>query len=300
MFILTLRQLEYLVAVADTGTIAGAADLCKVSAVAVGQGLDELEKQVGTQLTHRQRAKGVELTEVGEVVLAQARQILAGVAALPTLVEHTTQQLRGKITFGVFPTLAPWIVPPVLRSFYDEYPDITVDFQELSPKELGDQLALGQIDFYLTYLKHQPQNTTLHVVAELEPFVIVSENHPFAQRASVTLQDLACEDIVLPGYTPARENISAILQEYGLMDRVKWSPKSSDTLHGIVGENLGVSLLFSFKKIVGSLRGRRIVSIPLLGTQLENSVVLCHPPNRPLGVAEQKIIELLTEESRKD
>ncbi len=294
---LTLRQMEYLVAVADTGTIAGAADLCKVSPVAVGQAIDEIEKSLHTVLTVRRRSKGVALTQAGEAVVAHLRKILRETQQIPQIVESANHRIERSIKIGIFPTLAPWIMPAILREYAQNFPEVSVDFVELTAAQMKEKLTLGTVDVALTYKGHDPQNTAVLDAGELTLYALVPASHKLAQRASVTLDELRQEKFAIPGYMPAHDTIYNLLERHSMEQQVAWTAQSNDTLKSLVGEELAISLVFSFGRITHSLHGQQIVSVPIEQPGIENSVVVCYPPHRSPGVIEKNIQKIVQAEA---
>lgn len=280
MLNVTLRQLEYLVAAADSGTISEAADRCRVSPVAVGQGLADLDRALGAELTRRRRAKGVSLTPAGEAVVEKARTVLRDVAQLPMVIDAEVERLGRRLRIGVFASLSTWAIPSLLKHFSTSYPEVEVDYLEGDLDFLQRSLDQGEIDFYLAN-RNQLASRNLEVqsipVLEVRPYVLVSEHHRLAGQRGVHFSDCVGEDFVLLGLNPAHQLMVDVLESYGLKDNVRWLSRNVETVNGIVGSGLAIALNFSFGHRRMSLEGERLVSLPVLDPMPENVAVVCIP-----------------------
>lgn len=292
----TLRQLEYLVAVADTGTIADAAARSLVSPVAVGQALKDLDKSFGTELTKRQRAKGVTLTPAGEVVVERARKVLREVSQLPMIIDAEMERRARRLRFGVFASLSTWAVPALLKYFAAQDSEVQVDYLEGDLELLRQNLDEGEIDFFLANSHQLPDHdSTLQTfpVKEVRPYILVSEHHRLAGREGVRFSDCVGEDFVLLGLSPAYERMIEILEAHGIADQVRWHSRNVETVNGIVGGGLAIALHFSFGHRRMSLDGERLVSLPVLDTMPNNVAVVCVPQDMKVSQMVQEAIDHL-------
>lgn len=294
--LVTLRQLEYLVAVADAGTIAGAADICMVSPVAVGQGLADLDRQLDAELTRRRRAKGVELTPVGEVVVERARVVLREVAQLPMVIDAETQRRSRHLRVGVFTSLSTWAVPTLLKYFAATAPDVVVDYVEGDIDHLRRGLDQGEVDMILAnrnQLAEGGRGLQVFPVQVVRPYILVSEEHALAREEGVRFADVADEDFVLLAVNPAHKLMTEVLDSYGLGARVRWMSRNVETVNGIVGSGLAVALQFSFGHNRMSLDGEKLVSVPVIDPMPENVAVVCIPEGLRVPPLVQAAIEHL-------
>jgi len=118
----TLRQLEYLVAVGDSGSIAGAAQKINVSSPSISAAISHLEKEFGLQLFVRRHAQGLSLTGAGKQMLESAKAVLAQASHLNDLSASLSQTIRGPLNVGCLVTFAQVILPGVRRSFVELRP----------------------------------------------------------------------------------------------------------------------------------------------------------------------------------
>lgn len=197
----TLRQLEYLVAVADHGTFGAAADVVHVSQPAMSSQIAELEQRLGVTLFERDR-RGARVTPEGEAIVAAARRVLAEADHLVRLASDRRGDLVGTLSLGVIPTMAPYLLPTVVREIRRRYPSAELVLKELRTAELVEALHQGTLDVGLLAAPVPELDRTVEV-AELarDPFVLaLPDGHPFAgasrlpQSALVGLPMLLLED----------------------------------------------------------------------------------------------------------
>lgn len=180
----TLRQLEYLVAVAEQGTFGGAAESVHVSQPAMSSQIAELEQKLGVTLFERDR-RGARVTPEGEAIVTAARRVLDEAAQLVRLASDRRGDIVGQLTLGVIPTMAPYLLPTVVREIRRRYPATEVRLRELKTAELVDALLDGTLDLGLLAAPVPELGRNVEVV-ELarDPFVLaLPEGHPFAGTA---------------------------------------------------------------------------------------------------------------------
>lgn len=280
MLSVTLRQLEYLVAVAEAGTIVGAAQQCRVSPVAVGQALADLDRHLGAELTRRRRAKGVELTSTGEAVVERARTVLREVAQLPLVIDAEAERQLSRLQIGVFTALSTWAVPSLLKHFAVAFPGVTVDYLEGDIDQLRRHLDQGKVDMILAnrnQLAGNEEGLQVFPVREVRPYVLLEENHRLAGSSGVRFADVETEDFVLLAVNPAHKLMMEVLDRYGLRDNVRWMSRNVETVNGIVGSGLAVALHFTFGANRMSLDGDRLISVPVIDPMPTNECVVCIP-----------------------
>ena len=144
----TLRQLEYLVAVADLHNFRRAADACNVSQPTLSQQLRALEDRLGVALIER-RASGAEMTPIGREITARARRLIIEVQDIRELARRASEHIVGTLRFGVTPTLGPYLMPPIIAALHSEQPDLKLHIREGIPGEQALELSRGALDILL-------------------------------------------------------------------------------------------------------------------------------------------------------
>jgi LysR family hydrogen peroxide-inducible transcriptional activator len=145
------KQLQYFVALADIGHFGRAADTCHVSQSAFSNAIKELENTLQTQLVDRTRRQ-VTITATGQEVATQARLVLRDMEQLADLAAENRQPLTGDLRLGVIPTIAPFLLPPVLPKLRKTYTDLNLYLIEDQSSRIVERLMDGELDVVLMAL----------------------------------------------------------------------------------------------------------------------------------------------------
>jgi LysR family transcriptional regulator, hydrogen peroxide-inducible genes activator len=151
MRMITLRQLRYLDALAEHRHFGRAAEACAVTQPALSMQIRDLEKFLGVELVER-RQGDVVLTEVGIEVARRGERMLAAARDLVDLARHRGRVLSGRLTLGIIPSLAPYVLPKILPALQKRYPDLQVELRETQTKVLVDELVRGTLDVVMLAL----------------------------------------------------------------------------------------------------------------------------------------------------
>ena len=168
---LTLRQLRYFDALAEHGHFGRAADVCAISQPALSVQIKELEESFGAPLLER-TTRRVRLTSFGEDVLVRVRDILRSVDELGDMARAAQSGLTGRLRLGVIPTIAPYLLPALLREVKTTFPDMSLMVRETMTANLLTELHAGRIDTAIVAL---PVSETAFTEVPLwsEEFVLV-------------------------------------------------------------------------------------------------------------------------------
>src|SRR6185436_6956592 len=159
----SLKQLRYFEAVARFNHFGRAAEHCAVSQPALSMQIQELEKNLGLQLVER-RSKGVRLTVEGKEMALRASRILAEVRDLTDFARQRASLLSGALHLGVIPSVAPYVLPPLLPILRDQYPGLDLHIRETQTQALLQQLLDGTLDLLLLALPvNHPEIETIRL-----------------------------------------------------------------------------------------------------------------------------------------
>lgn len=142
---MTLRQLRYLAALAQHGHFGRAADACAVTQPALSMQIRDLERELGVTLVER-RPGEVVLTVIGREIARRGADVLAASRDLIDFAQHSGQVLTGRLTLGVIPSLAPYILPKILPPLQRLYPDLQLSLRETQTRQLIDEVKSGLLD----------------------------------------------------------------------------------------------------------------------------------------------------------
>jgi DNA-binding transcriptional LysR family regulator len=238
----TLRQLEYFVAVGETGSIAAASERVNVSPPSISASISQLEEEFGIQLFIRHHAQGLSLTPGGRRFFNEGRLILDQAEAMHELASDIAERARGPLNIGCLVTLAPLVLASLRRSFEDRYPNARVGSFVGHQAKLIEMLHRAEIDVAITYDLQIPQDVEFASLAELPPYVLVASDHALAGCDSVTLERLASEPMVLLDLPLSREYFLSLFQERNLRPVIAERCEDMAVLRSLVASGYGYAL----------------------------------------------------------
>lgn len=268
---MTLQELRYLIALADTKHFGRAAALCNVSQPTLSAQLKKLEESLGAPLVER-TARRVMLTPVGADIVARARQIFDHVRDIRALADGSKDGLAGPLRLGVIPTLAPYVLPYLVPYWRKAAPSLQPHLREEQTERLLAQLREGTLDAGLLALPVEGDDLETLPWFD-EPFVLaVPKNHALAKKDDVSPSVLGQEKLLLleDGHC-LRAQALDVCARYGSHGRDDVQATSLETLRHMVAAGLGVTLLPKLAVVRGAGDGVHICS---LGAK---------PPSRRVG-----------------
>ncbi len=241
---MNLRDLRYLVAVADERHFGRAAEACFVSQPTLSTQIRKLERELGVELVER-NPRHVGLTGIGERVVERARAVLREVDGIVDDARQSQDPATGTLRLGLFPTLAPYLLPHVVPEVHRRFPNLELLLVEEKSEVLHQQVRDGSLDAVL--LARPVHDDQLHEQFLFEePFVLaVPAGHPLAaMREPVTPSVLAGEQLLLleEGHC-LRDQALSVCQLAGGGERRGFRATSLETLRQMVAAGVGMTLL---------------------------------------------------------
>lgn len=239
---MTLRDLEYLVALAETRHFGRAAERCHVSQPTLSAQVRKLEDTLGVALVER-RPRRVGLTAAGTAVVERARRMLRDADDIRVVARASQDPLAGALKVGLIPTLGPYLLPRVAPRIAKALPKLQLMLHEYKTAPLVERTLAGDLDLAVLAL---PAETKGLVTRELfaEPFLVaMPERHPLAARKRVRVEDLEHRRLLLleEGHC-LRDQALAVCAHAGTEDQ-DFRATSLETLRQMVASGQGVTLL---------------------------------------------------------
>ncbi|SFI79499.1 DNA-binding transcriptional regulator, LysR family [Amycolatopsis sacchari] len=255
----TLRQLEYLVTVAEVGSISRAAQRLHVSPTAVAAALTELERIFGTQLLVRRKAHGVSLTPTGSFVRARAAELLHTADELELAAPSGGRELSGPLVLGCYVTISPTIVPGLLEWFAVHHPRVRLTFAEGSQAELPHLLLEGKLDLAVVYDMALPPGLDSVLLTTTPAYALLPPDHALAARDAVTLAELAAEPMILLDLPPAAQHTLSLFERAGLTPRIAQRTSDFELTRSLVARGFGYAVLVQRPAVDRSYEGLPVV-----------------------------------------
>lgn len=241
----TLRQLRYLVTVAETLHFGQAAEQCHVTQSTLSAGIADLEALLGVVLLERKSRRKVLLTPLGEDLVRRARSILADAEALADAAQAGTHPLAGDLRLGVIPTIGPYALPRALPAVRRAYPDLRLYLREEQTARILDDLAAGRLDCGVLALPFDIGDLEIMPLWQEDVVVALPTTHPLAKgSARLTNDDLSKVELLLleDGHCLRGHALQACRLD-GREDNEAFQATSLNTLVQMVANGLGVTLL---------------------------------------------------------
>lgn len=261
----TLRQLEYLVAVGECGSIALAAEKVNVSSPSISAAIAQLEREFGLPLFVRKHAHGLALTQGGRQFVEQARQVLAQAARLNDLANAITGQVRGPLSVGCLLTFAQVVLPDLRRGFVDAHPEVEFRQFERNQSDLFEGLRQADLDLALTYDLAIPADLEFVPLASLPPYALLPADHPLARQAVVTPADLAPFPMVLLDLPLSADYFLSFFTAIGLRPQIAERTRDMAVMQSLVGQGFGYSIANIRPWSDHSPDGRPLCPVPMGG-----------------------------------
>jgi LysR family hydrogen peroxide-inducible transcriptional activator len=240
---LKLKDLRYLVAVADTRHFGRAAERCFVSQPTLSTQLKKLEDYLGVQLIERQ-PKRVALTAAGEEIVARARRILEASDEVVTLARTHRDPLAGALRIAMLPTIGPYLLPRVAREITKALPRLDLRLYEYPTAAMLAKLRAGEIDLGILALPVELDGLEARELYDETFMVAVPAAHPLAKRPTIRIQDLHGETLLLleDGHC-LRDQALAVCSHASMQEKQDFRATSLETLRQMVATGAGVTLL---------------------------------------------------------
>ncbi|MEJ5255174.1 MAG: LysR family transcriptional regulator [Acidimicrobiales bacterium] len=236
-----LRQLNALLAVADTGSFSAAARVLHTVQSNVSTHVARLEKELRATLIDRSTGS---LTEEGEVVAARARRIRAELDALLADLASLHDEVAGTARIGVIGTTARWLVPRLVDAMQARYPKVRVVIVDATTTSLALQLSSGLLDLAVVNLPlNDPEIRTDHLFDE-DRLLVVPADHPLFERDRLTLADLDGEPLLLePKGTAFRDHLDEQCRQAGIELEPQAEVDGMRLLASLAFQGFGAALL---------------------------------------------------------
>ncbi len=240
---MNLRALHYFVTLADLKHFSKAADACFVSQPTLSTQIRKLEEELGIQLVERS-PKNILLTPVGEEIAQRAQQVLHEIEQIRTLARRSHQPDEGTLRLGLFPTLAPYLLPHVVPQLRARYLRLHLQLSEEKTEDILRLLQRGSLDAALLALPIANEGLEVEVLFQ-EPFVVaVPGDHALASRDTIGLEDLnGSEMLLLEDGHCLREHALEVCALAGAHERLDFHATSMETLRQMVAANVGITLM---------------------------------------------------------
>jgi LysR family transcriptional regulator, hydrogen peroxide-inducible genes activator len=240
---MNLRDLRYLVALADHKHFGRAAEASFVSQPTLSTQLKKFEDELGVPLIER-NPRNVFLTDVGQAVVARARVMLREADEIKNIARRAKDPESGMVKMGIFPTLGPYLLPHIVPSIVARFPKLELILLEEKTEVILKKLSDGELDCGILALPVGDETLHVEPLFEEEFILAVPKAHPFAKKKKATLADLSQEQLLLleDGHC-LRDQALEVCHMAGAGEKAGFRATSLETLRHMVSANVGMTLL---------------------------------------------------------
>jgi LysR family transcriptional regulator, hydrogen peroxide-inducible genes activator len=238
-----IHQLRYFVAVAEEGSFSRAAAKVRVAQPSLSQQIRKLEAEVGQPLFDR-LPRSVVLTEAGRCLIDYARQILTSIDDARRCVGELQGEIGGKLAVGAIPTIAPYVLPELVRKFQEHYPDVTLEIVEDVTEGMIRRIEAGELDVALASTCQQSPTLRRESLGNEPLLALVPEGHPLAKKALVEMDDLKSQRfLLLHEMHCLSQQVHHLLEARHLRPEVALAGSQLGTIANMVAAGIGVSIV---------------------------------------------------------
>lgn len=260
---LSMRSLRYLVAVADTSSVTGAARLLNVSQPSISAAVAGLEAELGVALLLRHHARGVTLTAAGAKIVMEARRLLNHADDFIDQANSLGKEVTGEVAMGWFQTLAPRYLPALIAALRRDLPRVTLRVEEGDHAMVMEGIVNGRSELALSYHFEVPAGLDVTPVADLAPVAVLPADHRLARAGRTSLALLIDEPYLLLDLPYSRDYFAGLFKSAGLVPRIGFRSRSQDLLRGLIGHGLGWTIQNVRPERPFATDGSRIAAVAL-------------------------------------
>ena len=289
-----LRQLRYLVALAEERNFTRAAASLHIAQPAMSQQIRRLEDELGLALVER-TTRRVSLTEAGGLLVVRARRIMAELEAATSELQALRGMYTGHVTIGTMHTMGPVDLSLALALFRERHPNVEFTVREQSSEEMAEMLRVDELDLAFLSVTEQVESHGLglrQLVSE-ELVALLPPGHRLGKRRQVRMAELA-DEVFISFRTGARlrELLVSAGREAGFEPRVTLESNESQRIRRLVSRSLGVAIL---PRSDAEGPGAEVEVVTLVDPRLERDITLAWREGRRHAPAAAEFLELARE-----
>jgi LysR family hydrogen peroxide-inducible transcriptional activator len=239
----TLRQLEYLVMLADTQSFNQAARLAQVSQPTLSQQIKALEERLGVKLVDRGVAATV-LTPIGRSIVAKARHVLSEVREMESMAASASSELIGTLRLGTTPTLGPYLLSPIIAHLHKVAPGLRLYVREGIPDQQALELSRGNLDILLGPLPIRGDDLEIEPLFREPLRLVAAVDHELVTGDPIDPLSLNRHSVLsLDTRHHLHRQVAEVAAAYGMTLSLDYEGTSLDSLHQMVASGLGLTIL---------------------------------------------------------
>lgn len=288
MLYITLRQYEYIVSVADTGSLTKSSAILNVSQPSLSVAITRVEQKLKCPIFLRGKGASIEVTPFGHRFVANARELLD----LAATIERPPEG-RLKFVLGCFEDIAPWYLAPLLKRLHAEFPNVVFQGSERRFSELACALTEGRMDVAISYDIGFDGSFSRRKLEEIAPVVFLSTDHPLAMKTSVELDEVAHYPLILFNEDLSEGFMQTLFARVKLVPTIRQKVASLEMMRSLAAHGVGVGISYSRPPGDISYDGKSLVTIPIATPQAKANINLIWSELREKDAQFEEILDFL-------
>ena len=254
----TLRQYEYVVAVAEAGSLTDAAAMLHISQPSLSVAITRVEQQLGQAIFVRRKGAAIEITPFGYRLVEQARNLLR----LATEIEKEPRE-PPPFVLGCFEDIAPWYLAPALETLRRRFPAMSLSGREGRFADLAADLAEGRSDIVISYDVGFEGKFERRKIRTVTPVAFLPTEHPLAKRPSVDLAELAAYPIILSTEALSEGFMRNLFNRLKLSPTVAHKATSLELMRSLAAHGSGIGISYSRPPGDVAYDGKPLTTVPI-------------------------------------
>lgn len=292
---MNLRDLEYLLAVADTGHFGKAARRCGVSQPTLSMQLKKLEAELGVVLFER-GLRPAQPTAAGHEVVREARAILAAAARLKEIARQRADPLTGLVRLGVIPTLGPYLLPLILTPLRERFPGLQLHLVEQRTERLLADLRRGELDAAILSPPFETAGIETLALGSERFLIALPPGHELASRAALRGPELRDQRVLgLEDGHCLTDQVARVWRELGVEPTGGLRASGIETLRQMVSVGMGIAVLPALAGQGPFAQSAPLVLRPIAGLRAGRELVLAWRATSPLAAALRRLASTMAE-----
>jgi DNA-binding transcriptional LysR family regulator len=288
---ITLRQIKYFIAAAETGKISSAASLLSISPSSITESIKELEKITGVTLITRHR-RGINLTFDGYRFLQHCYDINTTVSNAEFAIKNSFTEISGELSLGLTITVAGYFIASPLARFRRAFPQIRIKLLEYPRERIKIMLMEGKLDLAVLLVSNvNNENLQMETLVRSKRRLWTSVHHPYCGKTELTLKDISAEPYIQLMIDEAGVTHLQYWHKFGLSPSITFRTESVEAVRSMVAVGSGVTILSDMVYRPWSLEGARIEAHDIVEGVPTMDVGLAWSKDRKLSKSARTFIE---------
>lgn len=289
-----IRQLEYFIAVCETGSLTQAAQRLHVAQPALGVQITALEDELGIRLLNRTR-RGVTMTAAGELFLHEAKEVVGRLAEIRRKLRELDAPAVPTVALGLTPSLTSLLTTPLLEALATRMPPVKVQIFEEFSHTLLERVTRGRLDLALAYSVDEARFPEREPLLQETLLFVCSTDSPFAEDRDIAFADLVRAPYVMPSERDfVRQVVEHTMRRNNQVLEIAYQVESMQAMKDLIMQGKACGIL-PYGTVVRELRAKQLLVRRIVNPAIARTLYAVHAPRQALGEPEAAVLAVIRE-----